>query len=301
MTQTTTRSNSAYLGAAYMIGAGAIFAVINTLVQKLTMGYGQTSTTVAFWQYFIALLFSLPWVFSRLRSALSTDQIGLHILRVVLAAAGVQMWILGLATVPIWQAIALIMTSPFFVTIGARLVLGETVTMQRWLAVLVGFIGGMIILSPWSDSFTTSALLPVGAALLWALSSLVTKHLTNTEGADTLTLYLLILLTPINAALAFGGGFTLTTEMSIWLVIAAGVLTAAAQYALVKAYSVADAAYLQPFDHVKLPFNVLLGWLVFSYLPTGEMWIGTALIFGASIYLLHQESKIDAQVKAATT
>ncbi len=300
MTQTITSRNSAYLGAAYMIGAGAIFAVTNTLVQKVTMGYGQTSTTVAFWQYFIALLFSLPWVFSRLRRAFSTDQIGLHILRVVLAAAGVQMWVLGLATVPIWQAIALIMTSPFFVTIGARLVLGETVTVQRWLAVLVGFIGGMIILSPWSDSFTTSALLPVGAALFWALSSLVTKHLTQTEGADTLTLYLLILLTPINAALAFGSGFTLSTDMSMWLVIAAGVLTAAAQYALVKAYSIADAAYLQPFDHVKLPFNVLLGWLVFSYLPVGEMWIGTTLILAASIYLLNAELKDDVLVKGAT-
>ncbi len=66
----------------------------------------------------------------------------------------------GLATVPIWQAIALVMTSPFFIIIGARLFLGETVGRDRWLATLTGFIGAMIILQPWSDSFTLAALLP---------------------------------------------------------------------------------------------------------------------------------------------
>lgn len=294
MTQITTTTDSrsaAFTGAAYMILAGLLFAIDNTIVQMLTMGQGQASTTVAFWQYFIAALFSWPWVLVRLKGSLKTKRWPLQILRVVLAAAGVQLWVLGLTYVPIWQAIALIMTSPFFVTIGARLMLGEDVGPARWGAVFVGFIGGMIILSPWSDAFTWHALLPVGAAFLWAMSSLVTKVLTRTETPDSLTLYLLVLLTPINAVLAAKSGYAITTTDSMWLILAAGVLTAAANYALVKAYSIADAAYLQPFDHIKLPFNVLLGWLVFSYLPGGTMWLGTLLIIGASFYMLNQEAK----------
>ena len=292
MTHTLTTGRSvAFTGAAYMIGAGLLFAVDNTLVQMLTMGQGQASTTVAFWQYFIAALFSLPWVVMRVRADVFTKRWPLHLFRVVLAAAGVQLWVLGLSYVPIWQAIALIMTSPFFVTIGARLMLGESVGGERWAAVFVGFIGGMIILSPWTDAFTVAALLPVAASFLWAMSSLATKVLTRTETPDSLTLYLLVLLTPINAVLAMNSGFAITTDESIWLIIAAGVLTAAANYALAKAYSVADAAYLQPFDHVKLPFNVLLGWLVFGFLPVGAMWIGTLLIVGASFYLLSQETR----------
>lgn len=292
MTHTlTTGRSAAFTGAAYMIGAGLLFAVDNTLVQMLTMGQGQASTTVAFWQYFIAALFSLPWVVMRVRAGVFTKRWPLHLFRVVLAAAGVQLWVLGLSYVPIWQAIALIMTSPFFVTIGARLMLGESVGGERWAAVFVGFIGGMIILSPWTDAFTVAALLPVAASFLWAMSSLATKVLTRTETPDSLTLYLLVLLTPINAVLAMNSGFAITTDESIWLIIAAGVLTAAANYALAKAYSVADAAYLQPFDHVKLPFNVLLGWLVFGFLPVGAMWIGTLLIVGASFYLLSQETR----------
>ncbi|MGR3660490.1 MAG: DMT family transporter [Paracoccaceae bacterium] len=284
--------NAAWLGAAYMIGAGLLFAVVNITVQALTMSYGQASTTVAFWQYFIAMLFSLPWLLSRLRTALKTKRLPMHILRVIFAAAGVQLWVLGLSYVPIWQAIALLMTSPFFVTIGAGLLLGEQITRDRWLAVSTGFIGGMLILAPWSDSFTISALYPLAAAFLWALSSLTTKYLTETESPESLTLYLLILPTPINALLAVQSGFALTSGTAFWLILLAGILTATAHYALAKAYTVADAAYLQPFDHLKLPFNVLLGWLAFGFLPEGSTWLGTALILGASVFLLNRESKI---------
>ncbi len=293
---TQTNKKTALQGAAFMIAAGLLFAIDNTLVQMLTMTHGQASTTVAFWQYFIAALFSLPWVLARLKGSLKTKRWAMQILRVVLAAAGVQLWVMGLAHVPIWQAIALIMTSPFFVTIGANMFLGEPVKGDRWLAVIVGFIGGMIILSPWSDKFTLWALLPVGAAFLWGMSSLVTKVLTRTETPDSLTLYLLVLLTPINAVLTIGSGFAITVDAAMWLIALTGVLTAAANYALIKAYSIADAAYLQPFDHVKLPFNLLFGWLVFHYLPAGEMWIGTALIVGASVFLLNREASLgDAQ------
>jgi len=71
----TTPQTSPMQGAAYMILAGTLFAGINTLVQSATMQFGQISTTVAFWQYFIALLFSIPWVLPRLRSALRTAKL----------------------------------------------------------------------------------------------------------------------------------------------------------------------------------------------------------------------------------
>ena len=300
MTQTITSSKSAaYTGAAYMVGAGLIFAVINVANTQLTWVYGLKSTTVTFWEYFIALLFSLPWVFKHLCSAFTTSQIPLHILRVALAAGGVQLWVLGFsAGVPIWQMIALIMTSPFFVTVGSLFILGETVTKERWISLAIGFVGTMIILNPWSDKFTIAVFYPLGASFLWAMYSLITKHMTKTENPDTLTLYLLLLLTPINAVLAFNGGFVIQTdiavvssEIAIAIVIGVGILTAISQYFLVKAYSAADAAYLQPFDYVKQPVNILLGWLVYSYMPEGIMWLGAALIFSASLYLLNSEAK----------
>lgn len=289
MTQTTFLAQPAK-AAGLMVLAGACFALVNTALQGATMKLGASAPAVTFWQYLVALGFYLPWVFRHRAAAMKTGQVWLHVLRVALAAGGVQLWTLGLAYVPIWQAIALILLSPFFVTLGAGLVLREQVSVHRWGAVVLGIIGGAIILEPWSDRFQLSALLPVGAAALWAASSVVTKFLTHKDSAETVTIYLLILLSPINAALALGTGFALPPQ-AIWLVVGAGLLTALAQHVLVRAYSLADAAFLQPFDHVKLVFNVLLGFVVFGFLPTGSMWLGTAIILAASFYLLEQERR----------
>ncbi|MDN5568720.1 MAG: DMT family transporter [Paracoccus sp. (in: a-proteobacteria)] len=284
-------SNPARMGAVLMIAAGAMFACVNTLLQFVTMKLGLSAPTATFWQYGIALAVLLPWQGVGL-SALRTARLPAHVLRVGFAVGGVQLWALGLAHVPIWQAISLIMLSPFFVTAGAALLLGEQVTMPRWMAVLAGFAGGAVILSPWGDDFTAWALAPVGAAALWAASSLMTKRMTATESPATLTLYLLALLTPLNAVLTFGGGGLAPGGMVSLLALAvAGLLTAAAQYALAKAYATADAAFLQPFDHVKLPFNVILGVLAFGFVPPGSMWLGSALIVAASMWLLSSEAR----------
>lgn len=275
--------------AGLMVAAGLMFALVNTALQGATMQAGAGSTTVAFWQYLIALIFFAPWIWQNRGAVFGTRQIGLHVLRVGLGAIGVQLWVMGLAYVPIWQAIALILLSPFFVTLGAGLLLGEAVTPARWGAVIFGMVGGAIILEPWSDRFELAALLPIGAAAFWAASSVATKHLTREDGAATITIYLLVLLTPINFALAVGPGFSLPAA-AVWMVVAAGVLTAGAQFVLARAYSMADAAFLQPFDHLKLPFNVALGLAVFGFAPTGSMWIGAGIIIAASAWLLQKES-----------
>ncbi|PID36088.1 MAG: EamA family transporter [Rhodobacterales bacterium] len=275
-------------GAALMVAAGFCFALVNTLVQGATMGRGAASTAVTFWQYLIALLLYLPWTWRHRTAVFATKHPYLQVLRVVLGAIGVQFWAYGLAHVEIWQAIALILLSPFFVTIGAWAVLREKVTPARWLAVIVGMIGGAIILEPWSESFTLYALLPVTAAAFWAASSVVTKHLTHEDTPETITIYLLLLLTPINGVLGVGTDIALPTN-AIWLVAAAGLATAAAQHALARAYSLADAAFLQPFDHLKLVFNVTLGFAVFGFAPSGSMWLGAAIIIAASLTLMRLE------------
>ncbi len=291
MTLQTFSQNPALRGASLIVLSGALFALVNILVQHLTMVGGLEPSLVAFWQYTFALLFALPWLFSMGWTALRTDVLLQHVLRVGLAAIGVQLWAHGLAYVPIWQAIALVMLAPFFVTLGAGIFLSERVTAARWGTVSIGFIGGMLILAPWSEAFDYFLLFPVGAAIFWAGSSVLTKRMSRSQTPETLTAYLLLLLTPINAALAAGDGLSLDFGDTGLLLGIVGVLTAAAQFALVSAYRMADASFLQPFDHVKLPFNVVLGLAVFGYVPPGTMWLGSLLIVGASLYLVWSERR----------
>lgn len=276
-------------GAALMIATGALFAVANTVVQFGTMRAGLSPSLVAFWQYAIVLLLALPWLVATGFSAAVTQRRPLHFVQVVLAAAGIQFWVLGLAYVPIWQAVALGMLSTFFVTIGARLFLGEVIGPARSAAVLLGFLGGMIILAPWSDAFSFYATLPVIAAIFWSGSSLMIKHLTITDRPETITFYMVLFLTPINGVILLGNQDVEYSSIFWIVVLIAGVVTAVAQYTLAAAYSLADASFLQPFDHLKLPVNVALGVLVFGFWPPGSMLVGSLLIVGASAYLLNSE------------
>ncbi len=293
----------AVAGAAWMVLAGVSFALLNVITQWVTMKLQFPPVSAAFWQYAFALILSFPLLRKLGFKAMRTSYPGFHVIRVLLAAFGVQAWVIGLAHVPIWQAIALVMTSPFFVIIGARLFLHERVGLERWLATIVGFGGVMIILQPWSDTFTLAALLPVLAALLWGASSLMMKSLTTTERPETITVWLLVLLTPINGALALAAGFAVPSGFTLLLFVLAGVLTVISQYLLTLAYSVADAAYVQPFDDLKLPLNVLAGWLFFGYAPAGYLWLGAVLILGASLYILNHEVRREKRINgiAAST
>lgn len=303
MSQATRHSlpatHRALAGAGWMVLAGIAFALLNVVTQWLTMRLSLAPTAVAFWQYAFALVLSLPLLRKLGLGALRTSRPIYHLVRVALAALGVQAWVAGLAHVPIWQAIALVMTSPFFVIVGARLFLHEKVGAARWLATSIGFAGVMIILQPWSDAFTPYALLPIAAALLWGVASLMMKRLTTQERPETITVWLLLLLTPINGALALGSGLSLPTGVALALLVAAGVLTFIGQHLLTLAYSVADAAYVQPFDDLKLPLNVLAGWLFFGYAPSGYLWLGATMILTASLFMLTHELR-QSRVSSST-
>lgn len=279
-------------GAAFMVLAGICFAAANAVTYVITAspdygGLGFRPQSDTFWQYLIATLFSLPFVLRTGLGHLRTRRPILHSVRVILSALGVQAFVMSLASgTPIWQVIALVMTSPIFVLIGAKMFLGETVTPPRWIAAAVGLGGASIVANLWTTGLSAAMVYPVAAAVLWAASSLLTKVLTRTESAPTVTLWLLVLLTPINAGLSLHAGFELPSAQVLGWLVVGGVIMMAAQYLLTWAYAVSDAAFVQPFDDLKLISNILIYGLAFGYWPDGNIWAGVALILLGSLYLL---------------
>ncbi|MGD8110885.1 DMT family transporter [Vibrio sp. TRT 17S01] len=288
----TTQQHHPVQGASWMLTAGLSFAIVNSLAQMASIHHGLSSTTVALIQYGIALVAILPYLKTLgIRKSLRTTKLGWHVFRVFLSVIGIQLWLWALAyPVPIWQGIALLMTSPLFATIGSGLFLKEKVGMARWGATVTGFVGAMIILEPWADDFSWAALLPVGAAFFWACYSLMVKKLSSDDSPSTMVVYLLVLITPFNLMLALPD-WQMPQGGEIWIIlIAAGIMTALAQWAIVKAYAVADASFVQPFDHAKLPLNVLAGWLVFGWVPPGRLWLGAMIIILSVAFITHWET-----------
>ncbi|MEG9482225.1 DMT family transporter [Mannheimia sp. HC-2023] len=284
-------------GAIAIITAGVLFACINTLIPKLTSISPIDSSVIALVQYLIAFVFLVPSMNNvGFFSSLKTAHFGQHCFRIFLSAIGIQCWTMALANqLPIWQGIALLMTSPLFVTIGSGLFLKEHVGKRRLVATALGFVGAMIILEPWSDNFNLIALLPLAAAFFWAGYSLMVKKLSRYDSPTTMVAYLFILITPFNLLIALTNlspsGFSLPSWSDFGFLILLGFLTALAQLAVAKAYNLADASYIQPFDFIKLPLNVLAGWLVFNWVPPGKLWLGAAIIIAATVYITYVEGK----------
>ncbi|WP_323013600.1 DMT family transporter [Devosia sp.] len=311
MSQISSTQNAPVLGALFMLGAGITFAVTNLLTPTITYGMGVPSTAVVFWQYVIATLFALPLIFRIGLGALRTRHPLWHEARAFLSALGVQFFAFGFASgVPVWQMVALSMTGPFFILAGATLFLGERPGAQRVGATIVGFAGALMVAQLGTEQFTLASLLPVLAAACWGTVSVITKYLSRDEAPESLTLYMLVLITPnhfliglvlgiavavlpagvLPASLATGFDFVLPGGDALWLILLLGAITAAAQYFISLAYKAADATYLQPFDDLKLPLNTLLGWVVLAQVPAIWFWPGALLILLASSYILWSET-----------
>ena len=308
--------HSAVTGALFMVVASLAFAGTNVLQSALPTpveygGYGMSSTGMAFWQYVIASVLALPLIMRIGVHNLRTKHPVLHGVRAFVSALGVHVFVYGFASgVPIWQMVPLLATGPLFIILGSTLFLGERASTARIGAGLVGFVGAIIVSGVGVEGLSAYTLIPIAAAALWATTDVLTKYLSRTESPETLTVSLLVLVTPnhllillaVNAfawlaptlvpnGLATGFPFALPSGTGLWLLLLLGGLTAAAQYLLSIAYKVADATYLQPFGDLKVPLSGLLGWIVLSQAPSIWFWPGSILILAASTFILWNESQ----------
>jgi S-adenosylmethionine uptake transporter len=308
--------NGAVLGPILMLLASLALAGSN-LPQSLLPtppqygGYGMASTGMAFWQYLIATVIALPLIMRIGLRNLRTRHPLAHEVRAFVSALGVHVFVYGFAAgVPIWQMVTLLSTGPLFIIIGSTLFLRERATLTRIIASLVAFAGAIIVSGVGTDAFSPMTLVPIGAAALWATTDVLTKYLSREEPPETLTISLLVLITPnhllillvatawswllpslVPAGLATGFPFALPAGAGLWILLALGVLTAVAQYLLAAAYKLADATYLQPFGDLKVPLSALLGWVLLNQVPSPWFWLGAALILGASIFIFYVETQ----------
>lgn len=301
-----------------MVAAQVIFAIVNFNYDVLTNPWNpmladakMSSASAVFWQYLIATLFAVPLMLRIGFDKLKTKHPVLHEVRALVSALGAQVFVFGFASgVPVWQMIGLLMTGPFFVIAGSVLFLGERLSLDRFLVSVVAFAGALMIIGVGSEAFTWASILPVLAAAFWSTTTIITKYLLREESAESLTLSLLLLIVinhaaigillgiiavampgVLPAALSTGLDFSFPfNAAAVWIVFL-GLMTAAAQYLLWSAYKRADATYLQPFDDLKLPFNLLIGWVLLSQVPSALFWPGAALIVGASVYIAYKERK----------
>jgi drug/metabolite transporter (DMT)-like permease len=205
---------------------------------------------------------------------------------------------LAVAEIPLAEAMALSFTKPLFATLGAAVLLHEVVRARRWSAVLVGFLGVLIVLRPGSHGISLFAALLLVSSLLTAGVTLTIKRLTRTESATTIVLYQALFMTALALPLALLHWRTPTlAEMPALIVV--GGLGTVSWLCVTRAFALVDASVVMPFEFARLPLTALVGYLLFAEVPTVWTWLGGAVIFGSTAYITHREIKASAASRAA--
>ncbi len=181
-----------------------------------------------------------------------------------------------------------------FMTALAVPLLGEQVGQVRWIAVLVGFVGVILIVKPGSDTFTPAALLPLVAAVCYALTGVTARMMDHDVPTALINLYSSAVAAVGSLLLAtLTGGFSpigSATEFA-WIV-AMGVIGGSAVLLLVMAYRMTEQSNLAPFSYFGIPLAFFLGWLVFDESPWGELFPGAILIAAGGLLIVWRERQI---------
>ena len=244
---------------------------------------------------------------------LKTDQPGLHILRGVFIVVSNMTFFVALAALPLAEATALFFVAPLFITLLSVPMLGEKVGVLRLGAVAVGFIGVIIMQRPWANSESLQAsrwvlMLPIVAAITYALNQVMTRKLGVKAKASVLSVYIqaMFIIVSLGCYVVAGDGRFVGPDDSIsmqfllrawiwpapgdeWVFIALGVNSALIGYCLSQAYRLGDAATVAPFEYTLLPMAVFWGFVIFGDLPVWEVWLGIALILAAGLFVFLRE------------
>jgi drug/metabolite transporter (DMT)-like permease len=284
-----------------------IFAIQDSLVKYIYR-------SIALYEmYFIRSLVSFLIVIFYLKITnktiiLKTNYPILTVVRVILFFFGFSSFYISLSIMPLATANALFFCSPFIITIFARFILKEEVGIQRWLAVIVGFIGVYIVLDPDFSNFNYLSLLPVLCAFCYASSMIIIKKTSDKDNvySQVLQFYVAAMIISIIFYFLIGGGqyntsdhpasqfifrkWFVNLEFSMPYMVILGVIAAGSFLCLFTAYRVASPAVISPFEYTILIWASLSGFFIFGEMPTTRTFVGIFLIVCGGVYIFIREN-----------
>ena len=213
----------------------------------------------------------------------------MHAARGFVHGLGVMLWFYAMQRIPIAEVTAIGYTSPIFVTIGAAMFLGERLALRRVAAVLVAFLGALVILRPGLNEISSGQLAQLGAAPLFAASYLLAKKFTAAEDSGVIVALMSVFVTLTLMPLAIASWRTPTSEEVAWLALTA-VFATGGHYALTRAFEAAPITVTQPVQFLQLVWAALLGMAAFGEPLDPWVMAGGGIIIAAATYISHREA-----------
>jgi len=246
---------------------------------------------IAFFRNLFGLLVFTPMFLKLGLAPLRSQRPGLHLLRASFNVVAMLLYFYALSVTPLALVSALGFVSPLFATIYAMVVLRERVRLRRWTALIVGFVGTLIIVRPGSGDIDLGGLYVIASSAIWAMALMVIKILSRDDRPTTITAMAALLMTPLSLVPALFVWQWPSGGALLWLMLI-GALGTLGQIGVAQAFRFADVSAVLPFDFLKLIWAAIIGFLAFSEVPGSATFIGGAVIFASATYIAFRESRI---------
>ena len=273
----------------YMVAAGAIFSFSSAASKWLVATYPVGE--VLFRRVFVSLIlfssFALP---TAGLAVLRTNRPGAHVLRSMSQFTSQTLLLIAFSMMPLASATAINFSAPLFATLASLVFLKEQVGAARWVALVVGFVGVLIVTSPGSETFQIGALYALGNALLFGTVTAGVRGMTTTESAKTLTMYQLIWLSTFYG-LTLPFAFVTPSWSDMPLIVANGVTNMLGQYWWTRAIHLAPTSAVVPFQYLSLIWAMGFGFALWGDVPTIGLIVGSVIVVGSGLFLLWHESR----------
>ena len=300
--------NPTLTGIFLALGGGVMLSLNDLSIKFLSTGYALHQIIL------IRALISLIIIFAVIRASrtgfgqLITRRPRAHLFRVGIVMVSNVTYFLGLAAMPLADAVATAFIAPVLVTLMSAVLLRETVGFHRWAAVAIGLLGVMVMVRPSTGALQPAAILVLISAACYAGSHMMTRRMRDTESAMTLNFYVQLGFVAVSASMgiwagdgqlaAAHAGGALEFLFRPWVMpplpdwpafIGTGLAVGIGGLMMSQAYRTTEAALIAPFEYIGMPMAIFWGLIVFGTFPDADAWIGIALICGAGFYTLMRE------------
>ncbi|GAB6196990.1 DMT family transporter [Lysobacter xanthus] len=282
--------HSTVMRAALLMLASTVFFGLMAVAIRLASS-SLHAFEIAFFRNLFGVVAALPLLVRHGPGLLRTTQLPRYVVRCVIGIGSMLASFWAIAHLPLSQSIALTYSTPLFVTVLAVWFLGEQVRLRRWLAVLVGFIGVIVIVRPGTAGFSFASLVALAAAVLSGIVSIQIKQLSATEPADRIVLWTTMLWVPMS----------LVPALAVWTwpqgwawawVAAAGLMGTSGHMLWTRALKIGDVSALTPISFMQLPVVSAAAYFLFDEKVDRYTVAGALVIFGANAYIAHREAQL---------
>lgn len=281
-----------------------MFSIADALIKAMS-GIYPTGEVMAFRNFFACgPMFFFFYRYAR-GSVFQTKKLFLQIFRGFIGFISMAFAFLAFKFMPLADAVSLTMSGTIFLAILSGLILKEKVCRSRWIAILLGFAGVLIITRPGASVFSGAAIFAIGSAMLFAISAVCVRYLSRTDSASTTVFYFILVclvcsILTIPAQWIFPDsswvrqgivGWVTPTWTDILILGLIGFIGGSAQIAVTQAFRIASGPIVAPFQYTDIIYSMIIGYIFWSEVPDIFLYIGALLITLSGIFIVRYEVK----------